>query len=283
MSNDNAAAITKKSKSSFYYSFNLLPKEKREAIYTVYAFCKQTDDIVDENNGDRQEKERLLTRWRQELERAVDGDSSYQLLNTLSATANRFEIPIDHFMELIRGVEMDLVKNRYETFEELYTYCYRVASTVGLMCAEIFGYTQENTKEYAINLGVALQLTNIIRDVKSDLQRDRIYIPREDFRRFGYTEDELRNHVYDGRFVSMMRFQARRARSFYTVANSHLAAEDRKHFFAARIMEKIYFAVLQKIERNNFNIFEKKIRINRLHQLAVALNVWMSHKVLPVR
>ncbi len=283
MSVETAAAITKKSRSSFYYSFNLLPKNQRDAIYTVYAFCKKTDDIVDEGNKSVQEKEVLLTKWRHELEKSINGGSSHPLLNKLSITAKHFNIPVNHFSELIKGVEMDLNKNRYSTFDELYTYCYRVASTVGLMCAEIFGYTKDNTKQYAVDLGIALQLTNIMRDVKSDLKRDRIYLPQEDMMRFHYSEDDLRNHVYDERFVGLMRYQSERAQSFYETANIHLAREDKVHFFAARIMEKIYFSILRKIERNNYNIFQDKIRLNRLRQLLIALNVWFSHRVLPVR
>lgn len=283
MSAETASVITKKSRSSFYYSFNLLPREQRDAIYTVYAFCKMTDDIVDENDGSIEVKELQLTKWRRELERSVNGGSSYPLLNQLSRTAKNFQIPVEHFSELIKGVEMDLNKNRYSTFDELYTYCYRVASTVGLMCAEIFSYTKEHTKQYAVDLGIALQLTNIMRDVKSDLKLDRIYIPQEDMKRFDYSEKDLREHIYDERFIGLMRRQAERARSFYSSANEHLAREDRKHFFAARIMEKIYYSTLRKIEQNNFNVFGNKIRINRARQLLIALQIWFSHRVLSVR
>ncbi len=283
MSAETATAITKGSRSSFYYSFNLLPKEKREAIYTVYAFCKQTDDIVDEHNGSTLEKERLLSTWQQELDKSLNGGSSNPLLNLLSQTAFKFKIPVEHFYDLIKGVEMDLKKNRYDTFDELYTYCYRVASTVGLMCAEIFTYTKEHTKNYAVNLGVALQLTNIIRDVNSDLKRNRIYIPQEDLRMFNISEEDLRNQVHDERFVGMMQFQAERARRYYEKANEHLAAEDEKHFFAARIMEKIYFSVLRKIEQNNFKVFHRKIRIGRFRQLIIALQIWIRHRILPDR
>lgn len=283
MSAETATAITKGSRSSFYYSFNLLPKEKREAIYTVYAFCKQTDDIVDEHNGSMLEKERLLSTWQQELDKSLNGGSSNPLLNLLSQTAYKFKIPVEHFYDLIKGVEMDLKKNRYDTFDELYTYCYRVASTVGLMCAEIFSYTKEHTKNYAVNLGVALQLTNIIRDVNSDMNRNRIYIPQEDLRRFNISEEDLRNQVHDERFVGMMQFQAERARQYYEKANKHLAPEDEKHFFAARIMEKIYFSVLRKIEQNNFKVFHRKIRIGRFRQLIIALQIWLRHRILPDR
>ncbi len=283
MSTETATTITKNSRSSFYYSFNLLPKEQRDAIYTVYAFCKKTDDIVDEHNGKIDEKEQLLTRWRQEFEKSINGNSSSPLLNKVSHTARKFHIPVEHFSELIRGVEMDLNRNRYATFDDLYTYCYRVASTVGLICAEIFGYTRDHTKQYAIDLGIALQLTNIMRDVQPDLARDRIYIPQEDLELFGYSEKDLHDNIYDSRFVGLMRHQAERARSYYAKANENLAREDEKYFFAARIMEKIYFAILQKIERNNFNVFNNKVRLSRARQLLIAINIWFSHRVLPVR
>lgn len=283
MSVETAAAITRKSRSSFYYSFNLLPKDKRDAIYTVYAFCKKTDDIVDEGQRSLREKQELLSGWRYEFEKSMNGGSLHPLMNKLSDTAKRFNIPVEHFSELIKGVEMDLSKNRYSTFDELYTYCYRVASTVGLMCAEVFGYTNNGTRQYAVDLGIALQLTNIMRDVKSDLQRNRIYIPHEDMTRFDYTEDDLRNHVYDERFVGLMKYQSERAQSYYKKANQHLAEEDKIHFFAARIMEKIYYSMLRKIERNDYNVFRQEIRVGRFRQLLIALRVWFSHRILPVR
>ncbi len=283
MSVESASIITKKSRSSFYYSFNLLPREKRDAIYTVYAFCKMTDDIVDENDGSVQDKELQLSKWRRELEKSVNGGSSYPLLNQLSSTAKNFRIPVEHFTDLIKGVEMDLNKSRYSTFDELYTYCYRVASTVGLMCAEIFSYTKEHTRQYAVDLGIALQLTNIMRDVKQDLKLDRIYIPQEDMKRYDYSEEDLKNHVYDDRFIGLMRHQAERARLYYKTANEHLAREDKKHFFAARIMEKIYYTTLRKIEQKNFNVFGDKIRVNRFNQIFIALETWLSHRILPVR
>ncbi|MEK9136972.1 MAG: presqualene diphosphate synthase HpnD, partial [Bacteroidota bacterium] len=247
-----AASITKNSNTSFYYSIAVLPKQKREAISAVYAFCRYTDDIVDEGTDERR-KVVLLRKWRMELGQALRGSSGYPLLNQLSSTARKFNIPVDHFYDLIRGMEMDLGKTRYETFEELREYCYLVASSVGLMCRQIFGFKNDSTREYAINLGIALQLTNILRDVKDDAKRGRIYIPQEDLRRFGYTEEDLLAGRHTPAFVNLMRFECDRARQYFDAARNALKDEDKYFFFAARIMWSIYAHLLRRIERSNYN------------------------------
>ncbi len=180
---DTAKEISKKSKSSFYYAFNLLPNEKRDAMNTVYAFCRQTDDIIDEGNESDELKYEKLHRWRVEFEKAFSGNSEYLLLNKLANTISKFNIPLDPFFELIKGMEMDLQRNQYLTFDDLVLYCYRVASTVGLMCIEIFGYKNKSAKDFAIDLGIALQLTNILRDIKKDAKKGRVYLPQEDFKK----------------------------------------------------------------------------------------------------
>jgi len=273
-----AASVTKQSNTSFYYSFSLLPRQKREAIHTVYAFCRYTDDIVDEG-PDEPRKFLLLRKWRMELGHALRGTSSYPVLNQVSATAKRFNIPFDHFFELIRGVEMDLTKHRYRTFDELREYCYLVASSVGLMCRQIFGYRNESTRDYAINLGIALQLTNILRDVKDDARRGRIYIPLEDMDRFGYTEDDLLNCRYTPSFVSLMRFECDRARQYFDMARDALRDEDKYYFFAARIMWSIYAHVLCRIERSNYNVFERRVSISKFLKLLIAFRYWLSHRL----
>ena len=262
--------ITKQSKTNFYYSFTMLPKHKRDAIHTVYAFCKCTDDIVDEG-GDESQKIAMLKRWTLELEKGFRSESQYSLLNQLNVIAQKFGIPYEHFFELIRGMEMDLHKKRYETFEELVEYCYKVASTVGLMCSEIFGYKNERTKEYAVNLGIALQLTNIVRDVRADAERGRIYIPKEDFDRFGYSEADLFDKRYSPAFQALMKYQCDRARTFFTIARNHLAEEDRLAFFAARIMDRIYSRILDRIEEKNYNVFLKKISISTPSKFLIVL------------
>jgi phytoene synthase len=281
MSADLAAVITKQSNTNFYFSFSLLPKPQREAIHTVYAFCRCTDDIVDEGT-DKEQQAAILTRWRLELERSWHGYSQYPILNQLSQMAHKFKIPAEHFFELIKGMEMDLGRNRYETFDDLRLYCYRVASTVGLMCTEIFGYKNENSKLYAENLGIALQLTNILRDIKTDAKKGRIYLPREDLRQFGYSEEDLFAHHYTPDFVRLMEFECARARQFYTLADSYLSAEDTPRFFAAKIMETIYLRLLDRIEQSRYNVFEKKISISRLRKFAVAIRIWLQNKLTPV-
>lgn len=276
--NAEAATITRSSNTSFLYSFLLLPKQKREAIHTVYAFCRYTDDIVDEGD-DPQRKFVLLRKWRMELGKALHGASVYPLLNQLSATARRFNIPVDHFYELIRGMEMDLTRDRYETFDDLRNYCMLVASSVGLMCRQIFGYKNDSTRDYAINLGIALQLTNILRDIKEDAKRGRIYLPLEDLRRFGYSEEDMLACRYTPEFVNLMRFECERAVSYFDLARNALRNEDKRFFFAARIMWSIYAHTLRRIIASNYNVFERRISIPRLMKILITFRYWLSNKL----
>jgi phytoene synthase len=210
--------------------------------------------------------------------KALEG-ASVSLLNQLSATARRFNIPVHHFYDLIRGMEMDLEKRRYQTFDELKEYCYLVASSVGLMCREIFGYRNESTRDYAINLGIALQLTNILRDIKDDAKRGRIYIPLEDMERFGYTEEDLLNYRYTPAFVNLMRFECARASKYFDMAREALKDEDKYYFFAARIMWSIYAHTLNRIERKHFNVFERRISISKFLKLLITFRYWLSHRL----
>lgn len=276
------------SKTSFYYSFSLLPKDERNAMHSVYAFCRYADDIIDEDEPEPAEpslrvaRKRERLNWlRAEVERCYRGESRHPIMLPLSAVVNRFRIPKQYFLTLLDGMEMDLVKNRYETFDELRDYCYSVASVVGLICIEIFGYQYEETKEYAVNLGIALQLTNILRDIKSDAARGRIYIPREDLRAFGYREEDLLNNVYNLPFIELMRFETRRAREHYGKARAALRSDERKTMFAAEIMDAIYYRMLEKIELNEFNVFaRKKISVRAPHKVWIAAKLWLVTRVL---
>lgn len=277
-----------KEKSSFYYSFSLLPRDERDAIQQVYAFCRYTDDLVDEESVTigssvdiatelEIEKKRLrLKWWRNEVEKCYAGTASHPILKGLHKAILRFKIPKQYFLTLIDGVEMDLVKNRYETFGELKDYCYAVASIVGLICIEIFGYRHEATKEYAVDLGIALQLTNIIRDVGEDAGKGRIYLPQEDLRRFRYTEEDLLARRYDRHFVELMEFQTVRARAYYNSARAHLRKDERFTMFAAEIMDAIYFRLLRKIEIAQFDVFEKRIKVTTAHKLLIVSRFWMN-------
>jgi 15-cis-phytoene synthase len=272
-----AADILEKNKrSNFYYSFFLLPKPKREAINVVYAWCRSVDDIVDEEESLKRKYVRLR-QWSREFESAIQGTSRYPMLNRLSQIIQRFNIPLNHFYELIKGMEMDLVKTRYSTFDDLQEYCYRAASTVGLICTQIFGYKNEGAKEYAINLGIALQLTNILRDIKADAKKGRIYIPLEDMEAFGYSEAELFANIYNANFVKLMKFECDRARSFFKLALTHLSEEDKPLFIAAQIMEAIYFRILQDIERARYNVFEKRIRLSGIRKFFITAEVWWKN------
>jgi len=201
------ATLVRKSRSSFYYSFLFLPRPKRDAIYAVYALCRAVDDVADDA-GDMEAKAQRLKGWREELDRCYAGRPTHPITRALRDCLSRYPIPKGYFEELIAGVEMDLTLTRYRTFADLTRYCYRVASVVGLICIEIFGYRREATKEYAINLGLALQLTNILRDLKTDGRRGRIYLPQEDLERFGYREDDLLHCRYTPGFFPLMRFEA---------------------------------------------------------------------------
>jgi phytoene synthase len=263
--------------SNFYFSFLILPKPKREAIETIYAFCRTTDDIVDDAGDDTEKYARLLL-WTDELKRSLYGVSRYTLLNKLGTIIHRFNIPVEHFYDLIKGMEMDLTKKRYETFGELEQYCYRAASTVGLICAEVFGYKNEETRQYAINLGIALQLTNILRDIKSDGKRGRIYLPQEDLRTFGYSEGELLQNVYDQRFVELMKFECDRAHQYFRKAKGFLAEEDKPLFSAARTMGNIYYLLLRRIESVHYDVFTKRIRLSSSIKFLVAVALRLRNK-----
>lgn len=274
---ESCRRITKRSKSNFYYSFLFLPRSQREAIYAVYAFCRCIDDVVDHSPSAVQAAEDLK-QWRDLVRKCRDAPLDHPVLTPLGNAIREFNIPIGYFEELINGVEMDLYKPRYETFETLRPYCYRVASIVGLICIEIFGHREPATREHAVHQGIAFQLTNIIRDVKTDAQRDRIYIPLEDLNRFGYSEHDLLSRVYNPAFVELMRFQCERAKAYYRAARSFLTPRDRPNLVASEIMGRIYFRILEEIERSNYNVFNGKISLSSGSKLALALRGWLANR-----
>lgn len=277
---DSAKEISKKSKSSFYYAFNLLPEEKREAMNTVYAFCRKTDDIVDENLDPTDIKYEKLRKWRIELEKSFSGHSEYVLLNKLGTTISKFNIPLDPFFELIKGMEMDLQKDRYKSFDDLQLYCYRVASTVGLICIEIFGYKHSSTKQFAIDLGIALQLTNILRDISKDAKNGRIYLPQEDLIKFNYSESDLFSFNYNNNFRELMIYESSRAKSYFNLATSHLNLEDKKTMFAARAMQHIYYKILEKIIDKDYDVYNNEIKVNKIEKVGIALGVWAKYNLV---
>ncbi|MBS1517334.1 MAG: squalene/phytoene synthase family protein [Bacteroidetes bacterium] len=280
-SRESGKAENKNSRSSFFYSFSLLPKEKNEAINTVYEFCRETDDIVDENNSSADIKKSRIQEWKTELEEAIKNQNSkFSLLNKVSSVMKKFSIPSEPFFDLIKGMELDIAKNRYNTFGELNDYCYKVASTVGLMSIEIFGYKNPKTKDFAVNLGIALQLTNILRDIKTDAALGRIYIPLEDLEKFNYGENELMNLSYNEKFRNLMKFECERAHSYYRKANESLTEDDKGLMFAARIMQHIYFRILKKIEKRNYNVFEETVKVSKLKKIFITAGVFIKYKLL---
>jgi 15-cis-phytoene synthase len=277
---DIAKEISKKSKSSFYYAFNLLPAEQRDAMNTVYAFCRETDDIVDEGAVADDIKYDKLRKWRIELEKSLYGHSDYPLINKLSKTIQNFNIPLEPFFDLLKGMEMDLQKKRYLTFNDLQTYCYHVASTVGLMCIEIFGYRHPSAKDFAVNLGIALQLTNILRDVKKDAEKGRIYLPQEDLRKFNYNESEIFSNTYNENFQNMMKYQVERASEYFNAATNCLNREDKKAMFAARAMQHIYYRMLNKIVDADYDVYNRKIKISTAKKVGISLGVWAKYRLV---
>ncbi len=267
-------------KSNFQYSFSLLPKEERVAINSIYAFCSYIDDIVDSSSSGSaasiQRKKDRLAWWEDVVESIYDGKMSSPLIMPLVGVIQRFAIPKQYFLTLIDGCRRDLTQVRYRTFEELKEYCYGVASVVGLISIEIFGHKYEETRNYAINLGYALQLTNILRDVKADKDRGYIYLPLEDFETFGYSEKELLDEIYNEKFVEMMRFQAQRVREYYHKARTNLHPDERMTVFSAEIMDEIYFRLLEKIELNEFRVFGEKIKVSTSHKIWIAFKHWIS-------
>ncbi len=277
---DTAKNISKKSKSSFYYAFNLLPSDKRDAMNTVYAFCRKTDDLVDEGNDPDEIKYEKLHKWRIELEKALLGNSEYFLLNKLGKTIYQFNIPFEPFFELLKGMEMDIQTKRYLTFDDLRLYCYRAASTVGLMCIEIFGYKHKSTKNFAVNLGIALQLTNILRDIKKDAQRGRIYIPQEDLARFNYSEDELFHQIYNTNFTSLMKYEVNRTQEYFDKATINLNLDDKASMFAARAMQHIYNKLLEKIIDAGYDIYHQNINVSTFEKVGISLGVWAKYNLV---
>ena len=278
---ERCAEITRRSSSNFYYAFMLLPVERRRALHAVYAFCRFVDDIADDESI--REPAMLLQRWRDELDRVYAGTPTRAISRALADAIARFSIPRAYFDDVIYGVEMDLSRKRYATFEELRLYCYRVASVVGLMCIEVFGYSNPAAKVYAENLGIAFQLTNILRDVKEDAGRGRIYLPLEDLERFGVTEDEILRGVYNDAFVRLMEFEAIRAREYYEAAERALPDEDRSTLLTAEAMRLIYGSLLRLIVSSNYRVLDRRLSLSAPRKLYLVGRAWASSRLGALR
>jgi phytoene synthase len=278
---------------SFYYSFLVLPPRKRRAIVAVWDFCRAVDDAVDVveagqvtpfdvaqgapsgSRGERSGPADLLATWRADLHACFDGrEPATAQGKALQPFIREFSLPRQPFEDLIDGVEMDLSQARYPTFHDLAEYCRRVASAVGLICIEIFGYRDPETRAYAVNLGMALQITNIIRDVAADLAQGRLYLPAEDMARFGVTEDGLRAGTVTPEVRDLLRFECERARYYYRLASDELPRVDARSLVAAEIMGGIYFEILRRIERSGYDVFSRRVRVPRPYRVLIALRTW---------
>ncbi|MEP6822246.1 MAG: presqualene diphosphate synthase HpnD [Chthoniobacterales bacterium] len=265
----DAEKITRQSKSNLALAFVSLGKEQRQDITTFYAFCRVIDDIADSTVASTADKAAGLAAWREWLSAPVSGEDS--LARNVRALVAKYHLTPAMLEEIIAGVEMDLTQSRYATWEALRLYCYRVASAVGLVSIEIFGYKNPRCQEYAIDLGLALQTTNIIRDVGKDMRLGRVYLPQDEMARFGYSEEDLVNDKRDDAFHALMEFQAERSRGFYRSAAALLPPEDRRSMIAAEIMASVYGKLLARMNADGFRVFEKEYRLSRLAKSLLVL------------
>ncbi len=274
--------LTRASRSHFALGLRLLPSQKRQAMEAVYAFCRAVDDLVDREapslNGSR---EKELERWRRELSQLAQGFPTHPILVALQPVQRQYQIPLEYFEELIRGVEMDLAPRRYATFAELTTYCERVASVVGLISVKVFGCKHPAAQRYARSLGIALQLTNILRDLKTDVQQNRLYLPLEELKRFGCTEEEIRAQRQTDSFRRLMAFECERAKQFFKEAQAALKESgEARRLLPAQIMGGIYAQLLREIEASGFDVFSRRISVGLIRQWGIAVKALGGGQVI---
>ena len=265
-----------KSGSSFYYSFRFLPANKRRAITALYAFCREVDDVVDECS-DANVARTTLNWWRNEVAAIYNGKPQHPVAQALVPIVSQFRLAQEHLLEIIDGMEMDLDQPRYADFKSLQLYCYRVASAVGLLSVEIFGYTDRRTLKYAHDLGIAFQLTNIIRDVGEDARRNRIYLPMDEMEQFGVTAADILNGRETENFQRLMEFQIERARRYYRQALEHLPAADRKAQRTGLIMATIYQATLNQVVASGCHVLKERVSLTPGYKLWLALKAWLKN------
>ena len=270
--------ITKRRAKNFYYAFITLPKAKRQAIYAAYAFCRFCDDYSDEPIP-LDEKMRLLSDYRRQLDRAYEDHASQPVFIALMDAAQRFHIPREYFEEVIKGVEMDLTVHRYQTFEDLWTYCYRVASVVGLISLDIFQYQDSKARDYAIDLGIAMQLTNILRDIREDWGRDRVYLPLSEMAQFGYTEADLSHGVVNQPFANLMAFRVQRARNYFQRGEQLLPLLGPRTRVCPAVLGGLYSKVLDRIEQKRYNVYNGRIRLSGRNKALLTGRIWLKTMV----
>ena len=274
-------AITRREAKNFYYAFLTLPAARRQAIYVAYAFCRHCDDSVDAERS-TQEKLALLSDLRERLEQMYRGHATEPVSLALADVVERYDIPQEYFQDVLSGVESDLVKTRYQNFEELRRYCYQVASAVGLISLQIFGYKDGNAKAHAIDLGLAMQLTNIVRDVREDLEFDRIYLPQDEMARFRYSEAALKTGEVNESFTALMRFQAQRARSYFQSGFQLLPYLSTRSRACPAVLGQLYSKLLDRIEMADYDVLHHRIGLSRVDKLWVTARTWLT-STLPHR
>jgi len=275
--NKECQAITRKSASNLALAFVLLPKTKREGMSALYAFCREVDDVTDEDSAPLEARRTRLAAWREDVRKACqNGEPEFAVNRELQRYIREYQLPLELFDELIKGCETDLEKQRHENFDQLEEYCYRVASVVGLLSIRVFGYVNPRCEEYAMHLGKALQLTNILRDVRVDADRGRIYLPLTELKHFGVTEEEILRHQYSERYEKLAASVAQRAREHYGEARKNLPSEDRRAMVAAELMGSVYWRLLLRLEATRFNVFGVNlVRLGKLHKLALIFRSWL--------
>ncbi len=297
-------SVTKEHAKSFYFANKFLPKNKQKAVYALYALCRNVDDEVDEAGVNSEaEAIRAVEKWRAKLNEVYlgkvrssefrvqsleeeDKNSEHETLNSelvfiaWEDMLQHYDIPQEIPLDLMKGVLMDTHKNRYKTFEELYIYCYRVASTVGLMSSEILGYSNKVALEYAEALGIAMQLTNILRDVKEDAAMDRIYLPQDDLRKFNVSEEQIFAGKFDENFAKLMKFQIERAREYYQKGEQGIALLEKDSRFCVLLASRIYGQILDEIEKQDYNVFEQRAFTTKSQKLLSVPKIWKEARNL---
>ena len=314
---DHCQRVAKEHAKNFYYAFRTLPPRKRRAIYAAYAICRLWDDIADDDTP-LSEKRRMFAETRRTLAATLSSDNPLSLEGegwslprtrcggegdidepdstltphsspltppefiALADATTAFGIPAKYFDEILEGVESDLVKTRFADFAELRDYCYKVASVVGLICIEVFGYDDPSAEDYAVDMGIALQLTNILRDLDEDAERDRIYLPQDEMARFGYTDQDLKNRVVNEPFRSLMRYQAERARSYYARSRPLFDMVELESRTCLRVLHEAYAAILDRIEQSGFDVYSQRIGLSASEKLLITARLWLGSAALGI-
>ena len=272
---DECQAITRREARNFYYAFVTLPKPRRRAIYAAYAFSRLADDIAD-GNATKETKAAELTRLRSDLHEAISGQPHGPIMVALAHAASAYDIPESLFADVIDGVEMDIEPRRYANFEELELYCRKVASAVGLISIQVFGYHDATAKQHAIDLGLAMQLTNIMRDIREDAEIGRVYLPQDEMARFGYTEEELAAGIINDAFLALMRFQAARARRYFESGALLMPLLERRSRGCAAGLHHLYSRLLDRIEQRGFDVFSGRVGLPIWEKLRLTLTLWAA-------